>query len=219
MTDRSHAEVQSLLGAFVLNAVSVTEQRMVQRHIESCAECAREVELLREASAELAWLPVPENADELVDRIAAALPPRPRRSVVRAVAALAAVAVAAAGFLGASLVRERARSGDFAAVVAEAARSVHLRPQVSGFEGSGTLFLTGTRAAFVLDDVPGPGQGRSYQLWAISGDKPASMAVVGGDGRIVRLFDWSGRADTFAVTIEPAGGSPVPTSDPVLVGS
>lgn len=219
MTDRDHAEMQSLLGAFVLNAVSVTEQRMVQRHLESCAECAREVGLLREASAELAWLPAPEDADELVDRIAAALPPRPRRSVVRALAALAAVAVVAAGFLGAALVRERSRSGDLAAVVASSERSVSMRPQASGFEGSGTLFLTGKHAALVLDDVPGPGRGRSYQLWAISDGKPTSMAVVGGDGRIVRLFEWSGRADTFAVTIEPAGGSPVPTSDPVLVGT
>lgn len=219
MTDGSHAEVQSLLGAFVLNAVTVTEQRMVQRHIESCAECAREVALLREASAELAWLPAPEDADELVERISAALPPRPRRSVVRALAALAAVAVVAAGFLGGMLVRERSRSNDLAAVVAEAARSVRMRPQASGFEGSGTLFLTDKRAALVLEDVPGPGRGRSYQLWAISGDKPTSMAVMDGEGRVVRLFEWSGRADTFAVTIEPAGGSPVPTSDPVLAGT
>lgn len=219
MTDRDHAEMQSLLGAFVLNAVSVTEQRMVQRHLESCAECAREVGLLREASAELAWLPAPEDADELVDRIAAALPPRPRRSVVRAFAALAAVAVTAAGFLGVAFVRERARSNDLAAVVAEANRTVHLRPQASGFEGGGTLFLTGDRAALVLDAVPAPGRGRSYQLWALSGEKPTSMAVVDGEDRIVQLFGWSGRADTYAVTIEPAGGSPVPTSEPVLVGT
>jgi anti-sigma-K factor RskA len=219
MTDDGHAEIQSLLGAFVLNAVSVTEQRMVQRHLESCAECAHEVGLLREVSSELAWLPAPEEADELVERISAALPPRPRRTVVRAMAALAAVAVVAAGLLGASLVRERARSDDLAAIVAEAARSVRLHPQASGFDGSGTLFLTGRKAALVLDDIPSPGRDRSYQLWAISGDKPASMAVVDGEKRIVRLFEWSGLADNFAVTIEPSGGSPVPTSDPVLFGS
>ncbi|HYZ93152.1 MAG TPA: anti-sigma factor [Actinomycetota bacterium] len=219
MTDGNHTEVQSLLGAFVLNAVSASEHRLVERHLESCAECAREVGLLREASSELAWLPAPEDAGELVERISAALPPRPRRIVVRALSAVAAVAVAAAGFLGASLVRERDRSDDLAAIVAEAGRSVRLHPQASGFEGNGNLFLTGKRAALVLDDVPPPGRGRSYQLWAVSGDKPVSMAVVDGKTRIVRLFEWSGVADSFAVTIEPSGGSPVPTSDPVLAGS
>jgi hypothetical protein len=115
-------------------------------------------------------------------------------------------------------VRERSRSNDLAAVVAESRRSVRLSGQ-GGFEGLGALYVSEGRAALVLDDVPPPGRGRSYQLWAITGEKPTSMTVVGGEDRIVRLFDWSGRADSFAVTIEPAGGSPVPTSDPVLTGS
>jgi len=218
MTDRDHAQIQSLLGAYVLNAVSAVERLQVEQHLQMCAECAREVGLLHEASAELAWLPPPEDTGGLVDRISAALPARPRRTTVRVIAALAAVSVAAAGFLGAALVRERSRTDELSSVLADAQRNVRLTPQ-GGFDGQGTVYVADGRAALVLDDVPDPGRGRSYQLWAITGGKPASMTVVEDGDRVVRLFDWSGRADQFAVTIEPAGGSPVPTSDPVLVGA
>ncbi len=133
-------------------------------------------------------------------------------------AARAAVSVAAAGFRGGARVRERSRTDELSSVLADAQRSVRLAPQ-GGFDGQGTVYVADGRAALVLDDVPDPGRGRSYQLWAITGEKPASMTVVEDGDRVVRLFEWSGRADQFAVTIEPAGGSPVPTSDPVLVGA
>jgi anti-sigma factor RsiW len=213
-----HAEIQSLLGAFVLNSVSDLERRRVERHISMCAECAREVQMLSETSAELAWLERPEAADELVDRISASLPRRPRRMMSRVVAGVAAVSVAAAGFLGVVLLRERNENENVARIVASADRRADLRPQ-AGFDGAGSLFVADDRVALVLDKMPDPGRGRAYQLWAISADQPASMTVVAGDERIVHVFEWEGRADRFALTIEPAEGSPVPTSDPVLIGS
>jgi anti-sigma-K factor RskA len=212
-----HAEIQSLLGAFVLNSVSDIERRRVERHISTCAECAREVQMLSETSAELAWLERPEAADELVDRISASLPRRPRRMASRVVAGVAAVSVAAAAFLGVVIARERSASDELARIVATAERTSDLRPQ-AGFEGEGTLFVADDKAALVLDEMPDPGRDRAYQLWAISANEPESLAVVAGNESIVRVFRWNGRADRFAVTIEPADGSPVPTSDPVLIG-
>lgn len=217
MNEREHEELRSSLGAVVLNAVPEPEMRRLEQHLAGCAECANEVRLLREAATELAWLPRPEDASELVERISSSLPRRPRRIATRTAVAIAAVAVAVAGFAGAALVRERSRNGDLVRVVASADRTVRLAA-ADGFGGRGTLYLSRSRAVLVLDGMPDPGRGRAYQLWAIRGAEPISMTVVHGHRRIDHVFAWTGRADRFAVTIEPVGGSPVPTSNPVLAG-
>jgi anti-sigma-K factor RskA len=69
--------------------------------------------------------------------------------------------------------------------------------------------------------------GKSFELWLIS-DKlpqPRSLGVIGGSDFTVRpvLADYDAgtiNAATYAVTVEPAGGSPTggPTSAPVYVG-
>jgi anti-sigma-K factor RskA len=217
MNERDHEELRSLLGAFALNATSAPEARRVERHIESCDECAHEVGLLRDSASALAWLPEPADTDELVDRISRSLPARPRRIFTRVVTGIAAAAIAAAGFLGVRLSHERAVNAQLADVLAEASRRVSLAPR-GGFQGRGVLHLAAGRAALVLEELPDPGRGRTYQLWAIAGARPRSMVVVDGSGRVVRLFEWRGLGDSFALTIEPSGGSPVPTSDPVLLG-
>ncbi len=218
MSDREHQELKGLLGAFALSATSPLEHRRVSKHIESCAECAHEARLLGEVAAELSWLPGPEESGDLVDEIVSALTPRPRRAWIRALAAVAAVSVAAAGFLGVALVRERARNDDVSAVLATARSTVRLAPQ-GAFRGAGTLYVSDGGAVAILEDLPSAGSDRAYQLWAIRDSKPSSMGVIDGRGSVVRMFDWSGTAESFAVTIEPAGGSPVPTSDPVLIGT
>jgi hypothetical protein len=217
MNEREHEELRSSLGVFVLNAAPPPEMQRLEQHVAYCAECAYEVRLLREAATELAWLPPPQDADELIERISSSLPPRPRRIATRMAVAAAAVAVAVAGLAGTALVRERGRNGDLVGVVATAERTVRLAAE-KGFGGRGSLYLARERAVLVLDAMPDPGRGRAYQLWAITGAKPHSMTVVGGHRRIDHVFVWTGHADRFAITIEPMGGSPVPTSDPVLAG-
>jgi hypothetical protein len=217
MNELDHESIRNSLGAFVLNAMPPLEMRRVADHVASCVECAHEVRLLRETSAELAWLPAPEDTGDLVDRITSALPRRSRRVVTRVAVGVAAVSVAVAGLLGSALVSERSENNDFVRVVASAERSVRLQPR-NGFGGHGTVYIASGRAAVLLDGMPDPGRGRAYQLWAINDAKPASMIVAGGGGHVQRTFVWRGRADNVAVTIEPFGGSPVPTSDPVLAG-
>ena len=213
-----HEELRGTLAAFVLHAVPDAEMKRLEQHVAACDECSHEVGLLRAAAAELAWLPSPEDPGELVERISSALPRRPRRLVTRVAVAVAAVSVALAGFLGAALLKERGRSGDLVRIVAAADKRVRLVPR-GGFAGEGSVYVADNgRAALVVSRMPDPGRGRAYQLWAIRGSKPLSVVVVAGKGRIERTFGWRGAADAFAVTIEPAGGSPVPTSDPVLQG-
>lgn len=75
-------------------------------------------------------------------------------------------------------------------------------------------------AAFDLPPAPA---GRTYQLWGIpDGGRPISLGTfdTDADGTVlaVRAIDVEGPLGLGAVTEEPAGGSPQPTSQPFLVG-
>ena len=67
--------------------------------------------------------------------------------------------------------------------------------------------------------------GKVYELWAIAGNEPpvpAGTFTIDGAGQIyLRLLDLpeASRFDKFAVTLEPAGGTPQPTGSMHLLGS
>jgi anti-sigma-K factor RskA len=76
--------------------------------------------------------------------------------------------------------------------------------------------------AFGLAPAPA---GREYQLWLIRDGKPVSSRVFNStaDGRaLVENLDLPESAagvTVVAITVEPAGGSPQPTSTPILAGT
>lgn len=215
MNEKEHEELRTLVGAYALNATDALERRRIERHLPTCDDCTNEVRMLRETAAELSWLPRPEEAGTVVEDIERRIPSRRRPVASRLSLAVAAVAVVAAGVFGGLFVNQRNENARFADVLASAVDQARLRPQ-GGFEGRGVLHVAKGQAALILEDLPPAGRDRAYQLWAIKGDKPRSLAVIDATGRVVQLLDYEGAADRFALTIEPAGGSPVPTSDPVL---
>ena len=214
----AHTDIQELLGAYALDALDQIERRRVERHVATCEDCAREVAMLRDTSSALAWLSPPEETGDLVDRMSASLPRRPRLVRARAVIAVAAAMLIVVGAVGSIAVRQRADERARTVAIANATRHIDLIAE-KGFEGTGTLHVGPQEAVLVLEGIPDPGNGRAFQLWSIADDKPSSMVVVDGEDMIIEHFDWDGTGETFAVTIEPEGGSPVPTSDPVLIGS
>ncbi len=81
------------------------------------------------------------------------------------------------------------------------------------------------RRAMVLLSALAPAVGKDYQLWVIregSAPVPAGILKPGRDGKVIAEINPSllqaGRPDKFAVTIEPPGGSPAPTTNPFLEG-
>ena len=61
--------------------------------------------------------------------------------------------------------------------------------------------------------LPAPASGKQYQLWALVGGKPIDAGVLlTGDQNVQRMKDIL-LADLWAVTLEPSGGSLVPTLD------
>lgn len=69
-------------------------------------------------------------------------------------------------------------------------------------------------------ELPKTDKAHEYQLWALVDGKPVSLGVFGSDERAkeaVKQMETIARAQAFAVTIEPMGGSQNPTMEKMVV--
>jgi anti-sigma-K factor RskA len=74
------------------------------------------------------------------------------------------------------------------------------------------------RIILVAHNLPSVPEGQTCQIWVIKGDvpEPSGLFQPGGDEMAAPITTPVKQGDTIAVTVEPAGGSEQPTSDPVL---
>ena len=79
--------------------------------------------------------------------------------------------------------------------------------------------LKDDRAILVVEDMPSVPDDRTGQVWVIRDDKPEPSGLLEPSGNMAATAITTNLrgADAIAVTVEPAGGSDEPTSDPVLV--
>jgi anti-sigma-K factor RskA len=84
--------------------------------------------------------------------------------------------------------------------------------------GSATLVwsLALERSALLVDGMKGLPAGSTYELWYIDADGATPAGTFDGTGDVVLAGEMSA-GDTIGVTVEPAGGSKTPTTDPILV--
>ncbi|MDN5767804.1 MAG: anti-sigma factor [Humibacillus sp.] len=99
----------------------------------------------------------------------------------------------------------------------DATKSVHDFPN----GGSATIVRSASlgKAVLVGTDLPSPGPGKTYQLWLQSKDSDfTSAGLVPGDGdQVVVLGGDAATAAGAGITIEPAGGSKQPTTEPLAL--
>ena len=97
--------------------------------------------------------------------------------------------------------------------------------------GSKSTTLTGTSGASVEVVVDSSGRGfvnpeslppledgATYQLWSVDRGTPVSLGLLGSDPGIT-VVAAGADTTTMAITAEPAGGSPAPTSEIIVSGS
>lgn len=75
------------------------------------------------------------------------------------------------------------------------------------------------RIILVADNLPSVPDDQTCQIWVIRGDSPPSPSgLFQPDGNMTAtpITNSIKKADTIAVTVEPAGGSDQPTTEPVL---
>ena len=79
--------------------------------------------------------------------------------------------------------------------------------------------LKDDRTILVIEDMPSIPEGRTGQVWVINDEKPEPSGLLEPSGNMAATAITTplNNADAIAVTVEPAGGSDEPTSDPVLV--
>ncbi|HWN32927.1 MAG TPA: anti-sigma factor [Pseudonocardia sp.] len=167
----------------------------------------------------------------------AARPRPPRRTgwAVRLTAAAAGLAAAAALLLGVVTVRTGAERDAARAQLAELqsryapVAELASAPDARGDSGTGahggTAFVLAShardRAVLLVADLPAPPAGHTYQAWLIGGaGQPRSAGLVPpdpGTGAPPLQFTGLAGATKVGLTVEPAGGSPQPTTTPVVL--
>ena len=232
MTDRN--EIESLLGAYALDALSLEECRRMEAALDADPSLWEAVTLDAAVAASLA-----EGAVDPADRapaglwrkiaaatappIPASAPARPRTWSRWLGAAVATTAVAAGTVLGIVAVRQHARILDFErsplAVAAAEARDLDGSRIVSlSGEVPAEVVLTADGTGYLLvPGAPALSADQTYQLWAIVGDRVISAGVL-GPAPEVAAFHVSGEVAGFALTVEVAGGVVSSEQDPVAVG-
>jgi len=162
-----------------------------------------------------------EPADAAPDELALRRQRRATRLLAFAVAAALVVALAMGGWV-VNLVQDRR------ALVAESALETQLQTapdakiytekMVNGAPVSFVVSKSLNQALFIAHNLPDPGTGKTYQLWTLEtrGEKP-NRVFSGGTIRKTWFDGGITTASGVAVTIEPAGGSSSPTTDPLVV--
>lgn len=229
-------DLHALAAAYALDALEPDERRRFEAHYPSCPTCSVEVGEFRETAArltggELAAPPADMKARVMADVARTRqLPPRvtpitAARSRMPMVALAAAALVLVLIGIGAVLSTRDGGSGTSDELAALLAAPDAVTVQLEG-EADGTLRVVYSaerdEAVLVGSGLATPGDERTYQLWTIAGEQPASAGVFDpdDDGELDQPVELpTADPDAWAVTIEPEGGSPAPTSDILFQGT
>lgn len=197
------------LRASVLAAVAVTRQ--LPPLTESASPSA-------EPSGDAGDLPGPSDSSEVVD-LAAQARTRRRSRVARVLAPLLVAAAVAVGIAWHPWSPDGPTRPTTVAEQVIAAPDVRSsRVEVAG-GGEATVYVSRSvgRVAVVAERVPPPPSGKTYQLWfenAAGSMVPAGFMSENGP---VALGVGPPDAKAVGMTLEPAGGSPAPTTAPLLL--
>jgi anti-sigma-K factor RskA len=107
----------------------------------------------------------------------------------------------------------------------QVAQAQKVLASLEGSGGSGAILQTRGGATVFVAQLPALQPGRVYQLWRIQGsNNPASAGTFSVDPQGYGTTDLSASqqpqaGEVVAVTNEPEGGSPGPTSNPLIAGT
>src|SRR5271165_2082499 len=236
-------DMHSLSGAYALDALEAGAERdRFARHMSRCQSCASEVRGFREVATALAFAATAEPPPELRDRVLAAaartrqLPPevrthaRPRRTRswvpwLSGVVATASIVVAVLfGFAQSHTQQQlnQAQAENQAISLLLSSPQVTLLSHSTTKGGVATVVLAAARHQLVVvtNGLPALPAGKVYQLWLISKTKTVSAGLLPpatSSGRTpAALASGVVKGDTLGLTVEPAPGSPHPTTTPIL---
>lgn len=213
-------DAHDLVAPYALDAIDPAERSRFESHLAECSSCRAELPGLQHAAVALALDVDGQDAPARVRaRIVAGArkgrswtAPRPKRWMVPATAAVAAVAACAAiglGIWAVSLSNELGSERRAASIVVDPGA---VRYPLVGARGQ--VFVTRSRdAALVVSNLRPAPRGKTYELWVVVASKPKAAGLFRGGGKmsVVTLTEKVSKGAQVAVSLEPAGGSPQPT--------
>ncbi|MDX6540079.1 MAG: hypothetical protein QOI71_1689 [Gaiellales bacterium] len=229
-------DVAALITAYALGALEPDQAELAEQHIAASDACRRAFEDALETSAALALCAAESGPPgDLRDRIVAAARAEGARPAAVRVApgirqrlgrlltpsgglALAGIAaaivfalIAVAQHDSASSARDR-QAALVSLLASPDARVVPL--QGADGRATGRVVVAQGRAA-LISSLGSPPSGRAYQAWGlpVGGGKPVPLPTFSRKGAVV-LLDHVGGYAKLALTIEPSGGSQVPSQAP-----
>ena len=231
---------------YALGSLEDPELSEIRAHLRrECEDCTKGVrEACGLASALGAGLEGPEPPKRLRNRVLEGVGGRPEKrfSLINAwTAAAATAALMIAVGIGIYSYEQRGFREQLAQVQAVAQRSssdaAFMRQAIEllqapetravGFgEGQptpprGKVFFQRAGVLLLASHLPPPPPGKTYEMWVIRAGKPTPAALFASDAQgtaihIYRPVTPPETSDVIAVTLEPAGGVPLPTSTPVI---
>lgn len=231
-------EIHALSGAYAVDALDDIERAQFERHLADCAECRAEVDSLREAAALLPETTTAVPSDALRERVLAGiatvrpLPPltteaparrRPRFRPAALVAAAAAVVAIGAGAVVWQPWEDETSQAPQLSAVEQVLAADDAEQYVQEFPDGSKAVLTRSKslnqAVIETSDMAPPPDGKVYELWLDHegvGMVPAGLMPATSDA--VLLLEGDPKTAVGAgITIEPAGGSDVPTGETVAL--
>lgn len=215
-------------GAYVLGALQSDELDAFRLHLSRCQPCRAEVDALQQVADALpaaapALTPPPELRRRVMDVVRAdqkaeaaadaerrpAVPRRRSPFAGHRLPALGGALVVAAAIVVAIVL---ATGGTSARVI---------QASVTG-PGTAKLIVTGGHGKLVVSHFPAPGAGRIYQVWLEKrgnfspGPRRTLFNVTSSGGGQVGVAGSLHGVSAVLVTAEPSGGSPQPTTSPVV---
>ncbi|HET8594663.1 MAG TPA: anti-sigma factor [Intrasporangium sp.] len=231
-------DIHALSGPYAVDALDPEEREQFERHLAECPACQDEVAGLRAAATQLSALvetappvglresvlrqistvrPLPPLRQEAPPEPAAE-PARLRRQpwLLAAVAA-ALVAVAALGIWRAVDTTPPPTVAERVLEAPDATRVAHRFPD--GASATVVRSKQVGRAVLITSDMPAPPAGKVYQLWLEdrAGVMQPAGLMSGSGNKVVVLSGDAGQASAAGITVEPAGGSARPTTQPLAL--
>ena len=206
----------SLTAGYALHALSPEEEREYEAHLAGCPQCQEELASFSEAASALAFAAPPEQPPaalrgRILDAARAerpnVVPLRPRWAYpALAVAAVAACVAVGVGLWAASLHSQLHST--------QALRAVPVR----GANGSLIIGRNGS-AALVVSGLPRPPAGKTYEVWIMKGSAATPAGYVTSSSGTTRLTRPVPHGARVGITLERAGGSPKPTTAPLVTSA
>ncbi|MET9929002.1 MULTISPECIES: anti-sigma factor [unclassified Streptomyces] len=243
----STAELHTLTGAYALHALPEDERREFERHLGDCEACTQEVRELSATAARLGLAVAESPPRELRERVLREITTvrqeapshgRPGRTSGSGRTgrwsgyALAACIAAAAAFGGVAVwqnqvAQDARQEANQATRQSEQLAEVLSAPDAKttssdlggGARATVVVSQDRNRAVILASGMERPPSGKVYQLWFNDEGTMRSAGLMdpSASDDAVLLDGPVDRATGMGITVEPAGGSAEPTSDPVAL--